>query len=338
MFSKSAFSNPRRPTIFASSARATKKGQKEPWKESSPIVDARQPGQLEKAADGGVEWRHVAQINDLAGPLFFMVEEEGGKRAGCLETGVYDKASENLFDAESRDALENSQLWTLSLKFKQQYPESVSQITLGQLLGFQTNTLRRSTESHTESNVAFKDPITGLYLEIDLSDQANETAEGKDDVFLPARFSAAAISPACEFRPTFLKGGQVLLECPMVTQFMQSKGWNRQNATYCLALRDGRVLCCPVAEDKVTFSFVVSHQRKSGGKSSNACNSSDGAQEEPLERIEKSQNKKYQSWGTGRSVVSQLDSSQLKSAQEKGTLQSLLLDSRQKLKSDKYCK
>ncbi|KAJ3106967.1 hypothetical protein HDU97_005248 [Phlyctochytrium planicorne] len=48
--------------------------------------------------------------------------------------------------------------------------------------------------------------------------------------------------------------------------------------------------------------------------------------------------KKFQSWGGGKRVLSKEDQKELKKAQKKGTVNETLLDRREKLKADKFCK
>jgi protein FRG1 len=58
---------------------------------------------------------------------------------------------------------------------------------------------------------------------------------------------------------------------------------------------------------------------------------------DPTRIDETGTNKLYQTWGMGRSVVSQADKKALKLARKEGRLAEAMLDRRAKLKSDRFC-
>ncbi|KAJ3193382.1 hypothetical protein HK101_004936, partial [Irineochytrium annulatum] len=55
-------------------------------------------------------------------------------------------------------------------------------------------------------------------------------------------------------------------------------------------------------------------------------------------RLEEDQLKKFQSWGNGRRVLSREDTIELQAAKKRGQLNEAMLDRREKIKSDKFCK
>ncbi|KAJ7709774.1 FRG1-like family-domain-containing protein [Mycena rosella] len=58
---------------------------------------------------------------------------------------------------------------------------------------------------------------------------------------------------------------------------------------------------------------------------------------DPLRIDETGTNKRYQTWGMGRSVTSDADKTELKKARKEGRLAEAMLDRRAKLKSDRFC-
>ncbi|KAG0269226.1 hypothetical protein DFQ27_004466 [Actinomortierella ambigua] len=92
-------------------------------------------------------------------------------------------------------------------------------------------------------------------------------------------------------------------------------------------------------------SFTAKIQARFRQKASTSKRKKDGEDEEDEEddldkeaSLEHEQTRKYQTWSHGRVVVSERNARELKRARLDGRLNEALLDRREKVKSDRYCK